>query len=358
MNVPPSITTLLIGILLTLASLWFGQHNNLLPTAASVEAANIDRLFNVMVAIATGLFLLVQGALLYSLFAFRKRKGDESDAKPVHGNVPLELVWTAIPSVIVLWLAIYSFDVYKSVNSFSNLGNTSMAHTHHAAVVADASTDSALEGEAPAAVTLVADAPSENLVIDVTGLQYAWLFNYADSDIVSGELHVPIHQPVALNISAKDVIHSFWVPEFRLKQDAIPGQETHLRFVPNRLGSYPIICAELCGAYHGAMKTKVIVQTPEDYQAWFQSRQVALQADQQEAAQRLSQPGEVMEAHLASMGLQPEALTQAATQAHQSHLTIPEPSELSEHVNSHAALATAPTILHHAPCHTCSGIRQ
>ena len=103
-------------------------------------------------------------------------------------------------------------------------------------------------------------------------MQYAWIFTYPDSGIVDGELHVPINADVQLNISAQDVIHSFWVPQFRLKQDAIPGKDTELRFVATKLGTYPVVCAELCGGYHGAMRTQVIVHSPSDYQKWLDSR--------------------------------------------------------------------------------------
>lgn len=269
MNVPSSVASLIIGIAITLISVWVGQNNGLLPTAASVEAAQIDNLFNAMMAIATGLFLLVQGALLYSLFAFRKRKGDDTDAAPVHGNVPLEIVWTAIPSAIVLWLAIYSFDVYQSVNSGGFMGSDHMAHAQSKVVNVSSQTQMADMGSG------MANPIDDSLVINVKGLQYAWLFYYDGTDIVSGDLHVPSGRPVELNINAQDVIHAFWVPEFRLKQDAVPGSETHLAFTPNKPGNYPIICAELCGAYHGAMKTRVIVETPEDYEAWYNSRIVA-----------------------------------------------------------------------------------
>ncbi len=111
-----------------------------------------------------------------------------------------------------------------------------------------------------------------DLTVNVTGMQYAWIFRYPDSGITDGELHVPVGQDVQLMIEAQDVIHSFWVPQFRLKQDAIPGETTELRFVATKEGTYPVVCTELCGAYHGAMRTQVIVHSPEDYAAWVESR--------------------------------------------------------------------------------------
>jgi cytochrome c oxidase subunit II len=126
----------------------------------------------------------------------------------------------------------------------------------------------------------VGDSAAEDpLVVNVQGLQYAWIMTYPETGIVSGELRLPQNRPVRLNISANDVIHAFWVPEFRLKQDAIPGQETHLSFTPNRVGTYPLICAELCGAYHGGMNTRVIVQSPEEYRAWEDSQKTVATKD-------------------------------------------------------------------------------
>jgi len=322
-QVQNSITTLIVGVSITLASIWYAQNHGLLPADASKEAPLIDGLFNAMLGISTGLFLLIQGALLVSVFKFRRRKGDETDAAPVHGNVPLEIVWTAIPAVIVLWLAVYSFDVYKAVDSGSLHSMHAMPKTAQAAQPGRVATlsgaaiaaplpqltetapqpetrnqqqqDAAMQDpatanvrndqvpqrrEAPGAgVTSPQFGPDSSekgqppeFVVNVTGLRYAWIFTYPDSGVTAGELHLPTGQEVELNISANDVIHAFWVPEFRLKQDAIPGRQSRLRFTPTLVGTYPLICAELCGPYHGAMKTQVIVQTPEEYSSWVQEQ--------------------------------------------------------------------------------------
>lgn len=316
MNVPTSILTLIIGIVITLASGWVSQNNGLMPTAAAAEAVEIDRLFTAMIAIATGLFLLVQGALLYSLFAFRRRDGDETDATPVHGNVSLEIVWTAIPAMLVLWLGIYSFDVYQSIDSAGTMGSTHMAHQHggmETVVAAGEGTPAPSDPVLLATQGNRADGPLaqaiateviDPLIVNVDGLQYAWLFTYPDTGIVSGELHLPINRSVTLNITARDVIHAFWVPEFRLKQDAVPGQVNHLNFQPTKEGTYPVICAELCGAYHGAMKTRSIVHSQTDYQAWVDSQLVAHNSSTTAVAQR-SDPAHVsaLEQHATAMGL-------------------------------------------------------
>jgi cytochrome c oxidase subunit II len=315
LKVPSTITALLLGIFITLASVWVGQNNGLMPLDASVEAAKIDTLFNTMLAISTGLFLLVQGALVYSVFRFRKKAGDETDAEPIEGNVPLEILWTAVPTVIVMWLAIYSFDVYKAVDGGNAIGSDHMAHGHHTVQVA-MMPGSAMAAPLPSGAndsttpvvdqTPVQTSSGEDslLTVNVNGLQYAWIFTYPETGIVSGELHLPQNRPVRLNISAADVIHAFWVPEFRLKQDAVPGQETHLSFIPNKVGNYPLICAELCGAYHGGMRTRVLVQTPEEYQTWVQSQQTTASLDPQTIVAAMHD--EAMKSQVAAMGFVPE----------------------------------------------------
>ena len=112
MNIPSPIITLLVGIFVTIASLWYGQNHGLLPVAASQEAELVDGLFNTMMTIGFGLFLLVEGALVVAAFRFRRKDGDEGDGEHLEGNIPLEIVWTAIPAVVVLGISIYSFDVY------------------------------------------------------------------------------------------------------------------------------------------------------------------------------------------------------------------------------------------------------
>lgn len=154
-------------------------------------------------------------------------------------------------------------------------------------------------------------AANSELAINVTGLRYAWIFNYPDG-VTAGELHVPLGRPVVLNLSAQDVIHAFWVPAFRLKQDTIPGQDTQLRFTARALGDYPVICAELCGPYHGAMNTRVIVQTPEDYQAWLQEQIAAV--DTQTLAATPETPSEFLAPYVQELGLEAEA-----TAVHDSH---------------------------------------
>ena len=281
MKIPSAIWTLLIGIVLTLTSLWYGQNNSLLPVAATDEAPLIDGLFNTMMTVSTGIFLIVEGVLIYAVIRYRRRAGDNEDGPPVEGNVPLEILWTAIPAIIVIGISIYSFDVYNNIGGFD-------PHSAHAAPMMEDAMN--MPGTAMAATLINADAspqvsqldsnsdavskPAE-LIINVTGMQYAWIFNYPDTDLTTGELHVPIGKKVEINMTANDVIHAFWVPEFRIKQDAIPGRRTNLSFTPRKAGDYQLICAELCGPYHGVMKSQVVVETQEAFDSWMQEQLLA-----------------------------------------------------------------------------------
>jgi cytochrome c oxidase subunit 2 len=258
MRIPPAILTLLAGMGLVLAGLWIGQNVNLLPVDASANAPVYDELFKVLFSIGTILFIGILGLLIYSLLRFRRRAGELGDGLAIEGNLPLEILWTAIPAVVVLFVGIYSYDIYDRMGGMTPLNDHSMhgmqAEQRTWGGISPVSFDGQ-QGLTP-------------LPVDVTAMQFAFIFHYPDSDITTGELHVPVGQPVALQMKALDVIHAFWVPQFRLKQDVIPGQPTLLSFTPTRAGSYPIVCAELCGPYHGGMRSTVIVEEPDSFAAW------------------------------------------------------------------------------------------
>lgn len=348
-QVPVSLLTLVAGVLVTLVSIWVGQHaGSLLPVQASEQAPLVDRFFQILVGIGTALFLIVQGAIVIFLFQYRRRQDDNRDGTLIEGNFPLEVFWTAIPSIIVIGLGIYSVDVYTQMGGLS-VGHHSMAEHAAAPIKGSAlaatlneSDIEALTEEIPTnevipepvsnselgksevsqeasaeepelapisePVTLPVKTPiktpvkklvnvpqpgigiganpnvlgkAADLVVNVTGMQFAWIFNYPETDITSGELHVPVGADVQVNLAASDVIHSLWIPQFRLKQDAIPGQATGLRFKATKPGTYPIVCAELCGGYHGSMRSQVIVHTPDEYKEWLESNRVASAQNQQ-----------------------------------------------------------------------------
>jgi cytochrome c oxidase subunit 2 len=283
--IPSALITLLLGMALVLAGLWVGYNVPLLPVEASTNAPIYDALFEVLLSIGTILFLGIIGLLVFSLVRFRRREGDNGDGAAIEGNLPLEIVWTAIPAVVVLFVGIYSYDIYERMGGMTPLNDHSAMHAaqpaadhhHHGgdhgpnpAVLASNSSPSESDQE-PGRVwggIGVASSESETLTVDVTAMQFAFIFHYPGANIITGELHIPVNQPVSLHMEARDVIHAFWVPQFRVKQDVIPGQPTLLSFTATRPGTYPIICAELCGPYHGGMRSSVVVHEPADFDAW------------------------------------------------------------------------------------------
>lgn len=341
MKIPSAITAMIAGIVLTLASLWIGQNHGLMPAAASDEAPLVDGLFNTMMTISAALFFLVEGALIISVFKFRKSPGDETDGPPVEGNLSLEILWTAIPVVIVMGLSVYSYEVYNAMGGLDPMASHDHGHkmvamkpgaakvlpTAYAIAAPLPGTEAAEAMTSQPKIALGVGASPENqgqpadVEVNVLGLQFAWIFTYPETGVVSGELHIPAGKDIQLNISAQDVLHAFWVPQFRLKQDAIPGRTTELRFKPKTPGSYPLICAELCGAYHGAMQTRVIVHTPEDYDAWMQS-QIALQQDEQNPAATLAMnpadksPAEFLAPYTSDLGITSETVKQLHSHHH------------------------------------------
>jgi cytochrome c oxidase subunit 2 len=276
-------------MLLVLAGLWVGNNVNLLPVDASSNAPVYDDLFKVLFIIGTILFLGIVGLLVFSLIRFRRRPGQRGDGAAIEGNLPLEILWTAIPAIVVLFVGIYSYDIYERMGGMVPLNDHSAMHAAHQdegglggmggmagmadGAVISASVQSptaAAEGSEPRVWGGIGatGAEANALPVDLTAMQFAFIFHYPQGDITSGELHIPAGRPVELRMKANDVIHAFWVPQFRLKQDVIPGQPTVLTFTATRPGSYPIVCAELCGPYHGGMRSTVVVHETDDFNAW------------------------------------------------------------------------------------------
>jgi cytochrome c oxidase subunit II len=211
--------------------LFFGyQQIDLLPIAASRQSGPIDYLFRIQFLIIIFLFSLIVGLMLYSLIFFRKKAGDDTDGPHIEGNSALEIGWTVVPLVIVLTVAVIGGQV---------LGRT-----------------------------LAAD--PKPLRVNVVGSQWAWRFEYPDLGIQSPEMILPVDKQALLILSSTDVIHSFWVPEFRVKQDALPGKsfDRQLRITPDKVGDYKVRCSELCGLQHYAMQAPVRVLAQNDFDAW------------------------------------------------------------------------------------------
>jgi cytochrome c oxidase subunit 2 len=195
----------------------------------STAAPKIDTLLDVMIVLSSFVFSLVMVMMGYALFKFRAKPGDEGDGEPIHGNTRLEVAWTVIPTVIVLFGAGFSW---------ATLHNIEERHPGY-------------------------------MNVNVYSQQYAWSFTYPGPDKFSrGVLHVPVDRQVVFSMHALDVIHSFWVPEWRIKKDNVPGITTQAVVTPDRLGTYQLICTELCGFGHSTMRAIVVVESRQDFQKW------------------------------------------------------------------------------------------
>ena len=243
-----NIYLILIISLVFAISFWIGFNVNLLPAEASINAPIYDELFKILFIIGLIIFIGMTIAVIYSLFRFRKRNDQIGDGIALEGNLSLEIVWTIIPSIIVLLIGLYSYNIYDRMGGMKELN-----HNHE---MMSSNTEKIWAGISQTSDNEIA---INNLSIEVSAMQFAFLFNYPKGNFISGELHVPVDQKVSMKMESKDVIHAFWVPEFRIKQDIIPGQPTILNFTPTKVGKYPIICAELCGPYHGGMRASIIV---------------------------------------------------------------------------------------------------
>ena len=224
----------IVGILVFVVSIliYIGLDSaGLMPVEASTQAADIDWMWNLEVVAMSFLFALIVVPLAYSLVVFRRRKGDTTDAEHMEGNTQLEIAWTIVPLFIVV--------------AYAYLGAINLAATQRA--------------------------DPEAMVVKVTGLQWSWTFEYEPVNglaVISDELHVPVGKQVLLRMTSNDVIHSFWVPEFRVKQDLVPGRITELRITPSLEGNYKVRCAELCGTSHYSMEKPVVVTSQEEFDAW------------------------------------------------------------------------------------------
>jgi cytochrome c oxidase subunit 2 len=219
-----------IGIPLALIIPWF-------PGQASAQSTRVDTLYDVLLVASVPIFVLVETVVLFSVWKFRMRPGEENkDGPPIHGNTRLEVLWTAAPAILIISLCTYAYTVLHK-NEESHKGATT---------------------------------------VDVIGEQFAWLFSYPRGDgkaIVSPQLYLAKGRPVVFKVHSRDVIHAFWVPAFRTQLDAVPGIAGTIKVTPRELGNYPVVCAELCGNGHALMRSAVHVLTPSAFQAWLSKLQ-------------------------------------------------------------------------------------
>jgi cytochrome c oxidase subunit 2 len=229
----------IVGVLVIVVTVltYFGLDKaNLMPLAASAQAIPIDWLWNLEMATLSFLFALIMVPLLYSLVVFRQKKGETGDGVHMEGSTTLEVTWTIIPLILVLIFA------YLSAVNLADVGR----------------------------------ADTNAMIIRVRALQWDWKFEYPEySGFTSDVLYLPVDRQIVLKMESSDVVHSFWVPEFRIKQDLVPGRVTEYRVTPSVLGDYKVRCAELCGTSHYAMEDAVRVVEPDAFVNWAKQQEKA-----------------------------------------------------------------------------------
>ena len=241
-NKKPFLHVTMIAIALGALAGIVAYFGDWLPAPASREAGRIWFIMWISTIVSIVIFAIVMAVIVYSIVKFRRQPGDDTDGPPIHGHTRLEIVWTVIPTIIVVLLSVASAIV---LHQNSNAG-------------------------------------TKPLRIDVVAQQFAFAFKYANG-VQTGVLRVPLKRHVELHLTALDVIHSFWVPDFAQKQDMVPGQTFRLVITPTRVGTYPLICTELCGLGHAIMRTSAVVMPAAEFDAWLAGQDAKLSGPPGEA---------------------------------------------------------------------------
>ncbi len=218
-----------IGVLASVLGVVAGLLIDWFPVSASEEAAPIDTLWDVLIIFSVPVFVGVCVVVMFSAVKFRMRPGEDMlDGPPIHGNTRLEVIWTAIPAIILVGLCTYAFVVLEDVEAIGS------------------------------------DPPVE---VRVVGEQFTWTFFYDrdGEEVASSQLFLEVDKQVKFTLQAKDVLHDFWVPAFRMKKDAVPGIDVTYTVTPNRTGDFPVVCAELCGLGHSVMRSTVHVREKAEF---------------------------------------------------------------------------------------------
>ncbi|MEH2193000.1 MAG: cytochrome c oxidase subunit II [Nostoc sp.] len=237
---------------LLIISRWIGQQAfSWMPPQATAEAQRVDDLFSFLVSIGAFIFLGLVGVMVYAIAFHRAPPEDYTEGHPSRGDAKLEILWTATPTLLVVWIAFQSFNIYQQLNI---LGLNQIVHLH--TPLESAPAYAATDRPKPASET-----------IDVFVKQWDWSFRYPNN-VTSNQLHLPINRGTRLNLQAQDVIHGFYVPEFRLKQDIIPGRKIDIVLTPIRPGKYRLKDSQFSGTYFALMETDVYVESLEQYNQW------------------------------------------------------------------------------------------
>ena len=222
-----------IGVVIAVLQILVAVLFQWLPTSASEEFDRIQDVYWFATGIAIAIFALVTAVVVFSVWKWHVPMDDDADGPPIHGHTGLEIAWTAVPAVLVIAIGIVSAVVL------------------------------AKNGEAG----------NKPLEVDAVGQQFVWKFVYPEyGELTSGELVLPVGQETRFTMTSVDVIHSFWVPEFGQKMDAVPGIETTILVTPNRTGEFSVVCAELCGLGHATMRAKARVVTRAQFDAWVREK--------------------------------------------------------------------------------------
>jgi cytochrome c oxidase subunit 2 len=226
----------IVGVIASAMGIAIGLSIHWFPPADSTQADKIDTLWDVLIIATVPVFVLVTVIVGFAVLEFRMRPGEENlDGPPIHGNTRLEVIWTAIPAILIVGFVTYAYVVMRDIE------------------------------QAPAA--------GNERVVAVTGQQFTWTFAYNEGGkkFSTAQLYLPAGKSVKFDVNSKDVIHDFWVPDFRMKIDAVPGITTHYRVTPKNpsaIGDHAIVCAELCGLGHAFMRQTAHILAPAAFDKW------------------------------------------------------------------------------------------
>jgi cytochrome c oxidase subunit 2 len=234
---------LALGAALALASVAYAGNGGFAPeTPHSPNAERINDSYKWIALFAFGIFVLVEGTLLYFIVKYRRgRRSRTAEGPQVHGATRLELIWTAVPVLILAVIAGFIFYELPGIKDVPK-----------------------------------ARAQGGPLTIRVDAHQFYWQFTYPNGTISIDELHAPLERVVRVDIYSHDVDHSWWIPQLGGKFDAIPGRETHTWFQANRVGTYKGKCGEFCGVFHALMAARVVIDSPADYEAWLTTQNASV----------------------------------------------------------------------------------
>jgi len=207
-------------------------------SGASNIANEVGNIFLFILVICGALLVLITFLMIYFVIKYnRKKNASPADIK---GNTSLEIIWTVIPTILVVAMFYYGWTGYKVMRTV----------------------------------------PKDAMSVKVTGVRWKWIIEYENGKMTD-DLYVPLGKSVKLELSSppNDVLHSFYIPAFRIKEDVVPGMQTYLWFQPTELGEYDIFCAEYCGVEHANMLSKVIVLSEEEFQKWYESKETPVQKE-------------------------------------------------------------------------------